>query len=84
MEAEFSTIQNSYAEQYLKDKSFDWLNEAQKKYILENLGDIRVQDPMMYLSPKLAIHNNAEKHRKAIMGLVTDPEKVKNVVGKYR
>jgi len=66
MYIEFSTTQNNYVEQYLKHKDFDWLNDEQRKYILANMGDIRVQDPMMYSPARLAIHNNGELHTKKI------------------
>lgn len=69
MNIEFSTIDSHNAEKYFKDKRFAWLNEAQKNYVLKNLGDIRVQDPMMYPEPRLAIHNDGAKHYDAIMDL---------------
>lgn len=69
MNIEFSTTQSNYVEQYLKHKDFDWLNKEQKDYVLANIGDIRVQDPMMYSPARLAIHNNGQKHSDEIMRL---------------
>ena len=69
MNIEFSTTQSNYVEQYLNHKDFDWLNEEQKKYVLANIGDIRVQDPMMYSPAKLAIHNNGQHHADEISKL---------------
>lgn len=67
MNISFSTISQSDAEEFLKHKNFSFLNDKQKKYIKENLGDIRVQDPMMYASPKIEIHENQQKHHKWIL-----------------
>ena len=73
MYIEFSTTQSNYVEQYLKHKDFDWLNKKQKEYILVNIGDIRIQDPMMYSPARLAIHNNGEKHSAEIKKLGNVP-----------
>lgn len=72
MNIEFSTTQSNYVEQYLKHKDFDWLNDLQKEYILKNIGDIRIQDPMMYSPARLAIHNNGQKHSDEIRRLGGD------------
>lgn len=62
MNIEFSTTQNNKVEEYLNHADFDWLNDQQREYILKNIGDIRVQDPMMYSPARLAVHENGEKH----------------------
>lgn len=69
MKVEFSTTQSNYVEQYLKHEDFNWLNKEQKEYVLANIGDIRVQDPMMYFPARLAIHNNGQKHSDEIKRL---------------
>lgn len=69
MNIEFSTTQKNYVEKYLQHEDFDWLNKAQKSYVLENIGDIRVQDPMMYSPARLAIHENGAKHSAEIQKL---------------
>ena len=74
MNIEFSTTQSNYVEQYLKHKDFDWLNEEQRKYVLANIGDIRVQDPMMYSPARLAVHNNWQKHSDEIQRLGKVPK----------
>jgi len=66
MKIHFSTIQNNYAEDYLNKEAFNWLNRQQKIYILENLGDIRIQDPDIYAKPRIEIYNNQEKHQQSI------------------
>jgi hypothetical protein len=73
MNIEFSTTQSNYVEQYLKHEDFNWLNEKQKEYVLNNIGDIRVQDPMMYRPARLAIHNNGELHAEEIKRLGNVP-----------
>jgi len=70
MNISFSTNANHYATAYLARKEYDWLNTKQKNYILENLGDMRVQDPTMYPKPRIEIHNNQQKHNSKIMELV--------------
>lgn len=77
MNIEFSTTQNNYVKQYLEHADFDWLNEVQKEYVLANIGDIRVQDPMMYSPARLAIHNNGEKHSNEIQKLGNVPKIIK-------
>ena len=77
MKIEFSTTQNNYVEQYLKHSDFDWLNPEQKKYVLANIGDIRVQDPMMYSPARLAIHENGQKHLEQIQRLGNVPKVIK-------
>ena len=73
MNIEFSTTQSNYVEEYLRHKDFDWLNDAQREYIIKNIGDIRVQDPMMYSPARLAIHNNGEIHANKIKSLGNVP-----------
>ena len=70
MNISFSTIAHNNAKEYLSRDCFKWLNDKQKAYILNNLGDIRVQDPMMYPNPKIEIHNKQSEHNKSIMDLV--------------
>ena len=74
MNIEFSTTQSNYVAQYLKHKDFNWLNDKQKEYVLANIGDIRVQDPMMYFPARLAIHNNGELHTEKIRELGSIPK----------
>lgn len=78
MNIEFSTTQSNYVEAYLKHENFDWLNDAQKEYVLANIGDIRVQDPMMYSPARLVIHNNGQMHADKIaeLGKVPSIKKV--------
>lgn len=73
MKLEFSTTQKNYVEQYLEHADFNWMNEAQKCYVKENIGDIRVQDPTMYHPARLTVHNNGEKHAQEIQRLGTVP-----------
>ena len=69
MKINFSTTQINYAQDYLYGEHFKWLNDKQKEYIMDNLGDIRIQDPMMYPKPKIEIHSNQGKHNDEIMKL---------------
>ena len=80
MKISFSTTQSNYVEQYLKHEDFNWLNDEQRKYVLENIGDIRVQDPMMYSPARLEVHNNGELHSKKISELGRIPKIIKQEV----
>lgn len=52
----FATREKQRAMQFLEDPAYNFLNEAAKKYVLENLNDgVRVQDPTMHPSPHLMI-----------------------------
>lgn len=68
MNISFSTIANHNAKDYLSRDCFKWLNDKQKEYVLNNLGDIRVQDPAMYEKPRLEMTDM--KHYNAIMDMV--------------
>jgi len=63
MKINFSTTQINYAKDYLERECYGFLSEEQRSYILGNLGDIRIQDPMMYPNPRIEIHKNIEKHK---------------------
>lgn len=71
MNVSFSTTSKAQAEKYLALDQYKYLSDDCKKYVLENLGDIRVQDPMMYPSPQLEIiGDNAQQHYDEIMRLI--------------
>lgn len=74
MQIEFSTTQKNYVDQYLEHEDFNWLNDAQKSYVKANIGDIRVQDPMMYHPARLAIRENGEAHSKKLQELGEVPK----------
>lgn len=57
---QFSTTSDTYAKQYLAHESFKHLDENQKTYILNNLGKVRVLDPMMHGGGKLSFSDNQE------------------------
>ena len=71
MRVEFSSTGHSQAKEYLAHKDYDFLNAVQKDYILKNLGDIRVQDPMMYSPARVAVHENGAMHSDEIGKLAT-------------
>lgn len=55
----FSTTAQHSAKERLDKPVFDWMNAAQKSFVLENLDKgMRVQCPMMYSSPKVEIHGD--------------------------
>ena len=58
----FSTTQKDRAELFLKDPAYNYLPVAAKVYVLENLGDIRVQDPAMHPKANIEFHGAAAKH----------------------
>jgi len=66
MDIHFATTEVQAAARFLSDDSFAYLNEAQKRYVLEHLGDIRVQDPAMHPSPSLLVISNQETHAREI------------------
>jgi len=68
MNISFSTCDFVKAKKYLEE-NFSWLNAKQHLYVLNNLKDIRVQDPLMYEKPQIEIHFNTKIHYKNIMDL---------------
>ena len=75
MNISFSTICPGYAKQYLWGEHYAYFNEKAKNYIMENLGDLRVQDPMMYPSPQIEISGpRAQEHYDKLMALACEKE----------
>ena len=73
MRVSFSTISQGNAIQNLQHNDFDWLNDKQREYVLANLGDIRVQDPMMYSPACLEIYKNGTEHSQKLADLRSIP-----------
>lgn len=75
MNVSFSTTGRAEAERYLSMPCYDYLSKERKEYILNNLGVIRVQDPMMYAKPVIEFsgdkNNEAEvrKHYNAVLSI---------------
>ena len=68
----FSTICPNLAKIFLGAKNYKYLNQEAKDYVIEHLGEIRVQDPNMYPSPNLEFHGkNAEIHHDKVLDMLT-------------
>jgi len=67
----FASCAKNYAARFLEHDDFDFLNEAQKEYILGNLSDgLRVQDPSCHSPAQIVFAGEgAEAVRDAVLAL---------------
>lgn len=72
----FSTIDKREALERFEHPNFAWLPQVAKDYVIENLGDLRVQCTVMYPSPQVEFHGpDAKKHHDKVMEIILNSKK---------
>lgn len=75
MHITFSTICPYRAKELLATKGYNYLSQEAKDYVIKHIGEIRVQDPIMYPKPNLEFHGkNAKIHHDKVLDMLTSTE----------